>query len=118
MAIVGLQVHGLVQTPEIYCAEQGIYQNEQGICVLQGIARWVSRSFLYRADFGDGLILRCTLRHAVRMSGHGFRAVARTILDEVLPTSPCGARSDRARLQPDSASSRASAHDAAMGGLS
>ena len=68
----------------------------------------------------DNAILAAMRRMGVakeEMSGHGFRAVARTILDEVhrTPTSPCGARSERARLQPDGTSSRASEDDAAMG---
>jgi integrase len=67
----------------------------------------------------DNAILAAMRRMGVgkdEMSGHGFQAVARTILDEVLgvrpdyiehPISSCGARSERARLQPNGASSRA-----------
>ena len=61
------------------------------------------------------------------MTGHGFRAMARTILDEVLgfrpdfiehQLSPRGARPQRASLQPDGLSTRTAKDDAGMGRLS
>ena len=61
------------------------------------------------------------------MIGHGFRAMARTILDEVLgfrpdfiehQLSPRGARPQRASLQPDGLSTRTAKDDAGMGRLS
>ena len=60
------------------------------------------------------------------MIGHGFRAMARTILDEVLgfrpdfiehQLSPRGARPQRASLQPDGLSTRTAKDDAGMGRL-
>ncbi|WP_394808314.1 tyrosine-type recombinase/integrase [Nitrosomonas sp.] len=60
------------------------------------------------------------------MSGHGFRAMARTILDEVLggtpgfhrtPACPCCARSEWTRIQSHRAPRGTSKNDATMGGL-
>jgi hypothetical protein len=55
--------------------------------------------------------------------GHGFRAMARTVLDEVLGFSPTisnttrarGSRSAGARVQPNCALGRAQENDAGMG---
>jgi integrase len=77
----------------------------------------------------DNAILAAMRRMGIakdEMSGHGFRAMARTILDEVLGFRPdfiehqlahAGSRSEWTRLQPDGASGGAPENDAGLGGL-
>ena len=77
----------------------------------------------------DNAVLAAMRRMGIgkdEMTGHGFRAVARTILDEVLGFRPDfiehqlthAVRDPNGRLQPNSTPGRASEDDAAMGGLS
>jgi integrase len=69
----------------------------------------------------DNAILAAMRRMGIgkeKMSGHGFRAVARTILDEVLGVRPDYIEHQLSRLQPNCALGRAAQDDAAMGGLS